>query len=181
VAATVVRTRPARPGDAADILQLLADAKRDTPLAAIVDLPTRPEPLATALATIGSEAAVIVAEEGMGGDLVGVLFAARGPGPTRHTASLSVAVDVRRRRQGAGRALVRAAVLWAGEVGVERLTASVASANGASLSLFGGLGFAVEGRRPSHLCIESVLYDEVLFGLSLSLRRPAPPAREVRR
>jgi ribosomal protein S18 acetylase RimI-like enzyme len=175
-----VRVRSATPADAAAVLELLGRVARESPLAALEEVPADPEPFARALGRMGDGGAVLLAEEVAGGAPVGVAVVARGPGPARHTANLSLAVAEAARRRGVGRALVRAAAEWGAEQGIERLTASVASGNGAALALFGSLGFSVEGRRPAHLRLAGALYDEVLFGAGvaeLRARRTPTPRR----
>lgn len=174
-----VRVRAAAPADAAAVLDLLGRVARESPLAALEGVSADPEPFARALGRMGDGGAVLLAEEVAEATLVGVAVVARGPGPARHTANLSLAVAEAARRRGVGRALVRAAAEWGAEQGVERLTASVASGNGAALALFGALGFSIEGRRPGHLRIGGALYDEVLFGAGVAevRARRAPALR----
>lgn len=184
VVTQALRVRAARPEDASAILSLLAGVGRDSPLAALDAVSDDPAPFALALGRMGDQGLVALAEDVAGAALLGVIFVARGPGPARHTATLSVAVDPAARRHGAGRALVRAALEWARERSLTRLVASVASGNGAALALFGACGFAVEGRRPGHLYLAGRFYDEVLFGLGLGAGRagrPGEPRGAVRR
>lgn len=181
-ASTGVRVRPAQPEDAQGILELLAVVARDTPLAALEAVPDDPEPLRAALGRMGDQGVVLVAEDGEPRGLVAVAFVARGPAPARHTANLSLAVARDSRRRGVGRALVLAAADWALAHDVDRLTASVASANASALALFTACGLAIEGRRPDHLAIGGALYAEILFGAPVGEvrgRRRADRARVV--
>jgi L-amino acid N-acyltransferase YncA len=167
LATAQARVRRARPDDASAVARLLDEVAKESPLAALEAASVDPERLRLALARIGDQGVVLLAEDPTGSGLVGVLFGARGPGPARHTANLSLAVATRSRRSGVGRSLVCASADWASASSVRRLTASVASGNGAALALFAACGFAVEGRRPGHLAIGSALYDEVLFGAAV--------------
>ncbi len=158
--------RPAGVGDAAKIHALLVEVAAQSPLALLTDLPGDPRALEAGLAASGGDRLLVAVAATDDDQVDGVLFAIRGPGPSAHTANLSLAVAARARRRGMASALIAGAQKWARAHGVERLTASVAAANGPALALFPACGFAIEGRRPDHIRVGQALYDEILFGVA---------------
>jgi ribosomal-protein-alanine N-acetyltransferase len=63
---------------------------------------------------------------------------------------LTLAVAPSRRRQGVGRALVRAAAAHAQRLGASTMFLEAAADNAAALALYAGLGFATAGLRPGY-------------------------------
>ena len=66
---------------------------------------------------------------------------------TRHVGRLEVMVASPARGNGAGRALVEAAIAACGGIGVTRLTLAVYAHNARARALYASLGFVEEGRR----------------------------------
>ena len=119
-----------------------------------------------------SHAAVFVAESVDG--LVGRLSVARDPHPASfHVADLGLMVAASHRRQGIGRALLEAAVAWAGDVGVTKLELHVFPHNEAAIALYQGFGFAKEGYRHGHYRRGHELVDAILMAYQVppTLRR----------
>lgn len=112
------------------------------------------------------DAAVYVAEED--GRLVGRLSLARDPNPaSRHVADLGLMVAASHRRRGVGRALLDAAVEWAGASGVRKLELHVFPWNTAAIRLYEDYGFRREGYRRAHYLREGEEVDAVLMTLLL--------------
>ena len=63
---------------------------------------------------------------------------------------LTIAVRPEARRQGLGRALMRAVAIRALAAGAERMTLETAADNAAALALYEGMGFARVGRRRAY-------------------------------
>lgn len=80
------------------------------------------------------------------------------------TAELGVYVDPRRRRRGAGRALVEHALAAAPTLGIETLLGLVFAHNDASLALLEGVGFERWGRLPAVARLDGVDRDVVIVG-----------------
>ncbi len=68
------------------------------------------------------------------------------PRKLHHVAVLTLAVAPTARRQGLGRALLRASYGWAADTGVEKISLSVRAGNDAAIALYRAEGFEVEGR-----------------------------------
>jgi L-phenylalanine/L-methionine N-acetyltransferase len=95
-------------------------------------------------------AAVVVAERDDGA-LVGRLSISRDTHPaSAHVADLGLMVASDARRQGVGRALLQAAVDWAGGAGVRKLELHVFPWNDAAIALYEAFGFEREGYRKGH-------------------------------
>jgi diaminopimelate decarboxylase len=92
----------------------------------------------------GHEAHFVAVEDDR---LVGHLFIQREPHPvTEHVATLAVAVALDRRGRGIGTALMREALTWAEEAGVQKIVLSVYPHNTAAIALYRRFGFTDEGR-----------------------------------
>ena len=95
-------------------------------------------------------AAVFVAEAGEG-EIVARLSLSRDQHPSSsHVADLGLMVDAGWRRRGIGRALLAAAVDWAGQVGVRKIELHVFPHNEAAIKLYEEFGFEREGYRKEH-------------------------------
>lgn len=80
--------------------------------------------------------------------VVGLLECLQGSVPALvHTATFGMAVHASARRQGAGRALVDAAELWARGRGVQKMHIVCAGSNEPGLAFYAALGYVVEGRQ----------------------------------
>ncbi|MFL6012688.1 MAG: GNAT family N-acetyltransferase [Gaiellaceae bacterium] len=112
------------------------------------------------------DAAVYVAE--VDGELAGRLSLARDPNPaSHHVADLGLMVDSRFRRQGVGRALLRAAVEWAPEHGVAKLELHVFPWNEPAIALYESFGFEREGFRKRHYLRSNGYADAILMALEV--------------
>ena len=104
-----------------------------------------------------------------GGAIVGYAFIGRYITPTlAHVGVLSIVVHPAHRRAGVGRRLMDEGALWAGSVGVRKLTLSVLATNAAGRALFVASGFATEAVRKGQFRIGSADVDEVLMARWLS-------------
>jgi RimJ/RimL family protein N-acetyltransferase len=103
---------------------------------------------------------VAVSPEG----LVGRLSVARDPHPASfHVADLGLMVAPTHRRRGIGRALLEAAVDWAGDVGATKLELHVFPYNEPALALYKDFGFTKEGYRKGHYRRGGELVDAILM------------------
>jgi RimJ/RimL family protein N-acetyltransferase len=108
------------------------------------------------------DAAVYVAEAPEG--VVGRVSVARDSHPaSRHVADLGLMVAAGRRRQGIGRGLLEAAVLWARSAGVRKLELHVFPHNEGAIALYESFGFEREGLRRRHYRRAGAYVDAVLM------------------
>jgi ribosomal-protein-alanine N-acetyltransferase len=77
----------------------------------------------------------------------------------------SIAVDVRMRRGGVGRALCEAVIGWCQWEGAAAVELEVRSASGGAIGLYRGLGFVAVGTRPRYY--REPMDDAVLMRLDL--------------
>jgi RimJ/RimL family protein N-acetyltransferase len=111
-------------------------------------------------------AAVFVAETEAG--LVGRLSLARDAHPaSQHVADLGLMVAPSHRRQGIGQALLRRAVEWGRETGVEKLELHVFPHNEPAIRLYEQFGFEREGLRRAHYRRGGELVDAVLMAFRI--------------
>lgn len=121
------------------------------------------------------------------GALAGIIGVARQRRlKVRHKAHIwSVYVAPAWRGQGLARQLMQAALGHAGTMrGVRTVQLSVTANNAAACRLYASLGFETYGHEREALCVNGVLYDEVLMALPLDRAqagpsRPYPPARRL--
>lgn len=89
-----------------------------------------------------------------------------------HVAVLTLAVAPHARRQGVGRALLRASYDWCLRVGVRKMSLNVRSSNEAAVKLYLSEGFELEGRERNHVLrlegAEQEYDDNLVMGLWLS-------------
>lgn len=160
-----IEVRPARPEDAAGLVELAEAVAR--------------EPEGWLLSTdgwrsVGEErrylravrryphAAVFVAEDD--GRLVGRLSLSRDPHPSSpHVADLGLMVAASHRGRGIGRALLRQAVRWAHEAGVRKLELHVFPWNEPAIRLYESFGFVREGVRRGHYLRDGAEVDAILM------------------
>ncbi|MCW5249211.1 MULTISPECIES: GNAT family N-acetyltransferase [unclassified Streptomyces] len=87
----------------------------------------------------------------------------------RHVRQIrGLAVSDAARGHGAGRALVRAAVQDARDVGARRITLRVLGPNTAARRLYESEGFVVEGVQPGEFHLGDAYVDDVLMGLTFT-------------
>jgi putative acetyltransferase len=160
-----IQIRPARPEDAATLVELGASIGR--------------EPEAWLLNTDGwrsvseerrylralrkhPDAAVFVADDD--GAVVARLSVARDPhSASRHVADLGLMVAASHRRLGIGRALLEQAVAWANAAGVLKLELHVFPWNEPAIRLYEEFGFVREGLRREHYRRGGELVDAILM------------------
>ena len=160
-----IQIRPARPEDAATLVELGASIGR--------------EPEAWLLNTDGwrsvseerrylralrkhPDAAVFVADDD--GAVVARLSVARDPhSASRHVADLGLMVAASHRRLGIGRALLEQAVAWANAAGVLKLELHVFPWNEPAIRLYEEFGFEREGLRKEHYRRGRELVDAILM------------------
>ena len=165
--------RPARPRDAASFLRLYRTVAAEERYIRTEDMSTterdarrrfrvRPNGSSANLVAIAADA------------VIGSLGISREDQPvTRHVASLGMMVAPGWRRRGVGSALMREAIAWARDVGVEKLELSVYPDNAAAIGLYRSFGFAEEGRLRGHSKKRIGYLDEILMGLWLVSPPPA--------
>lgn len=139
--------RAAQPRDAKGWITLVESVAAEGRFLALEGFGMKPRRLARYFQTDAwtRRSASIVAVHG---DLVvGQLAAFRDKGIQAHTAELGMSVASAYRRRRVGSALIRGAVRWAGEVGIEKLCLSVFPHNTAARELYAKAGFVEEGHR----------------------------------
>lgn len=158
------RLRPAVPGDAPQIVELLRCVAAEQTLGLDpTTLDADQEARRLAQLDLRTACALVVV---LRGAVKGFAVAVRAAEPAcAHTASLSLAVAPEARRRGFGRLLLQGVRAWAAAAGISKLCAGVVSGNRAALTLFDRCGYAVEGVRRRQLRLAGRLADEVLLGL----------------
>jgi RimJ/RimL family protein N-acetyltransferase len=157
--------RPAVPSDAADLVQLGRDVGGEPEGWLLTTRGWRSEGderrYLRSLRRNG-DAAVYVAEAPEG--VVGRLSIVRDPHPaSRHVADIGLMVASDRRRQGIGRGLLEAAVLWARQSDVRKLELHVFPYNAAAIALYESFGFVRDGLRRGHYRRAGEYVDVVLM------------------
>lgn len=108
----------------------------------------------------GDRGVTLVAE--VGGDIVGLLGAARGDRPvTAHVAELGITVAERARGAGVGRALMEAFEDWARAHGVTRLVLGVYDTNDTARRLYESLGYEIEGVERQSVKFPDAVHDTI--------------------
>ncbi|MFB0619957.1 N-acetyltransferase family protein [Streptomyces sp. AGS-58] len=155
--------RAARPEDDAELARL--DRAAWSPLHEVVPAP---EPPYAPFFERHDPRDHLVAEAG--GRLLGYIRLVR-PTPLASNAHVlavqGFVVAEEARGQGAGRALIRAAVAEARGRGARRLTLRVLGHNTPARRLYESEGFAVEGVLPEEFCLDGTYVDDILMGRRL--------------
>lgn len=145
-----VLIRPAEPKDAQGWIDLMIDVSREGPLTAVEDVQIKKGQLARFFRSgtwVSHQAYLAAAHED---SLVGQLTLRRDFGAYRHLAELGMSVAKDYRRVGIGKALIRGAIKWAEEFGVEKVTLMVFPHNKPALEIYRAMGFVEEGLRKKH-------------------------------
>ncbi|HXJ63387.1 MAG TPA: GNAT family N-acetyltransferase [Actinomycetota bacterium] len=107
------------------------------------------------------------------GQVVGLITIERMSHPVnRHVATLGMAIESSWRGQGLGSALMAAAMRWARQVGVEKLTLEVYPDNDAGIALYRKFGFHEEGRLVGQSKKSFGYRDEVIMSRWLTEAEP---------
>jgi RimJ/RimL family protein N-acetyltransferase len=114
-------------------------------------------------------AAVFVAARRGDGAIVGRLSVSRDTHPaSAHVADLGLMVAKDARRQGVGRALLRAAADWAAGAGIRKLELHVFPWNEPAMRLYEQEGFVREGYRKAHYARDGQYVDAVLMARAIA-------------
>lgn len=138
--------RPARRSDAAACIAIVREATMMRPrtIMTTTDEVWGVREWRARMLGLGERGVTLVAD--IGGDVAGLLGAARGDRPvTAHVADLGITVAERYRGQGVGRALMEGLEDWARARGVTRLVLGVYDTNDVARRLYDSLGYEVEG------------------------------------
>lgn len=85
------------------------------------------------------------------------------PRRMQHVALLTIAVGASWRRHGVGRALLRAGIAWAAEVGLHKITLNVRAGNSAAIALYEAEGFVHEGREVDQFTTDDGFEDNLVM------------------
>ncbi len=91
----------------------------------------------------------------------------------RHVGEIGMFVLPPFRRQGIGAQLLTAALAWAEEAGLEKITLSVFATNQPALHLYRKFGFIEEGCQRKQIKIDDVYINSILMGFFLNANFPA--------
>lgn len=164
-----VTIRPARPDDAAGLVQLGSSVGREDGAWLLTSEGWRSvaeERRYLRALRRYAHAAVFVAEDG--DDIVGRLSLARDNHPSsQHVADLGLMVAASHRRRGIGRALLEQAVSWARDTGVRKLELHVFPWNEPAIRLYETFGFEREGLRRDHYRRNGKYVDAILMAYRL--------------
>ena len=162
-APTDVEVRPARRGDARQVVGLIGDVAAERRFIRTEGVDFTASQLRRQFRrswTVDGAEIVAVAD----GRVVGHLGVSRETHPVaRHVASLGMAVAKRWRGRGVGSALMSEVVRWGRWAGVEKLSLSVYPHNDAALSLYRKFGFEEEGVLRGHSKKSYGYEDEVVM------------------
>ncbi|SMD30404.1 hypothetical protein SAMN02745355_0284 [Picrophilus oshimae DSM 9789] len=101
--------------------------------------------------------------------IVGVLTLQRGfYKKNRHTANLGIAIMSGYRGIGIGTRMIRQALEWAMDHGIEKVNLEVFSSNKNAISLYKHLGFEIEGIRKNQFIINGSYVDDILMTIYTS-------------
>lgn len=165
-----ITLRPARPADAAKVLDLSRAVWAER-------IYTVTE---SSIFTVSQQAAMISAlEDGdlfllaeREGALIGILTAypyMRGRSPkVAHVVEFGMCVRADSRSQGVGAAMLTYLDLWAPTRGYEKICLAVFSTNERAIHLYRKAGYQEEGRRTDQFKLDGVYIDEILMGKRIS-------------
>jgi putative acetyltransferase len=175
----MIAIRHADPSDAAELVALAASIGREPGSWLLTTEAWRPvadERRYLKAVRRHADAAVFVAVDD---DLVvGRLSLARDPHPaSAHVADLGMMVAASHRRRGVGRALLQAAVAWAGSAGITKLELHVFPWNEPAIRLYESFGFEREGCRRGHYIRDGVPVDALLMAYHLPPESESLPSR----
>ncbi len=141
-----VSVRPARPSDAGSYLEMWRGVVAERRFVRSESVPANARGFRKSFrASWTNDHAKFVAVAW--GKVVGMISIERMTHPVnRHVATLGMAVEASWRGRGVGSALMAAAMKWARQVGVEKVTLEVFPSNEAGIALYRKFGFAEEGR-----------------------------------
>lgn len=176
-AADTVRIRPARPYDAAALLELKRQLDRETAFM-MYEPGERDGPvqdLTAELASLARSANSVVLLAELADELIGYVQLTGGTlRRSRATAYLVIGVLARAAGRGTGTGLLRQAQAWAAARGLHRLELTVMAHNTRAIRLYERTGFTVEGRRSECLLIDGQFVDELTMAVLLPAPPPAP-------
>jgi RimJ/RimL family protein N-acetyltransferase len=173
--ADLVRIRPARPYDAAALLELKRQLDRETAFMMYEpgERDSAVQDLAAELAGLGRCANSVVLLAERADQVIGYVQLTGGTlRRSRATAYLAIGVLNHAAGRGTGTELLRQAQAWAAARGLHRLELTVMAHNTRAIRLYERTGFTVEGRRSECLLVDGQFIDE----LTMALLLPVPPA-----
>src|SRR5579859_2941533 len=170
-----VGIRPARPYDAAALLELKRQLDRETAFMMYEpgERDSTVQDLAAELADMGRSANSVVLLAERADQVIGYVQLTGGTlRRSRATAYLVIGVLAHAAGRGTGTELLRQAKAWAAARGLHRLELTVMAHNARAIRLYERMGFSVEGRRSECLLVNGQFIDE----LTMALLLPVPPA-----
>ena len=175
--AAPVRIRPARPYDAAALLELKRQLDHETAFM-MYEPGERDSPvqdLAAELASLARTANSVVLLAERGDQLIGYVQLTGGTlRRSRATAYVVIGVLAHAAGRGTGTELLRQAKAWAAAHGLHRLELTVMAHNTRAIRLYERTGFTVEGRRSECLLVDGQFIDELTMATLLPTRQPPP-------
>jgi len=169
-----VTVRPARPSDARSYLEMWRDVVAERRFVRSETVPANARGFRRSFrASWTNDRARFVALAW--GKVVGMISIERMSHPVNHhVATLGMAVEASWRGKGVGSALMAAAMKWARQVGVEKVTLEVFPTNEAGIALYGKFGFVEEGRLHRQSKKSYGYDDEVIMSRWLAGDAPEP-------
>jgi ribosomal protein S18 acetylase RimI-like enzyme len=170
-----VGIRPARPYDAAALLELKRQLDRETAFMMYEpgERDSAVQDLAAELAGMGRSANSVVLLAERADQVIGYVQLTGGTlRRSRATAYLVIGVLAHAAGRGTGAELLRQAQAGAAARGLHRLELTVMAHNTRAIRLYERTGFTVEGRRSECLLVDGQFVDE----LTMALLLPVPPA-----
>lgn len=174
-AAAPWRIRPARPYDAAALLELKRQLDLQTAFMMYEpdERDSSVQDLAAELAGVARSANSVVLLAEQADQLIGYVQLTGGTlRRSRATAYVVIGVLAQAAGRGTGTELLRQAKAWAAARGLHRLELTVMAHNTRAIRLYERTGFTVEGRRSECLLVDGQFIDE----LTMATLLPTPPA-----